>query len=209
MHVQSLIISDSRRHMGNSEFHGFSFIPSRDNHPSIRSLMHPLTPINFSLDCCDSIEKPALSRPETVSFDLIIFRGGSTEIILVQQSQSNANAGRDQSIEVRYRCLFRIDRSIYSSYGTRIGLVADPTVSQQNLVRLLKALKTHLKQKAITPIASSNNNNNNNSNSSNITLTSSSIKVSAATTTPLSISSTLTNFNSSSGAESNANKLST
>ncbi|CAF1415924.1 unnamed protein product [Adineta steineri] len=34
-------------------------------------------------------------------------------------------------------------------YGTRIGLVQDQFNGQQNLVRLLKALKTHLKQKTV------------------------------------------------------------
>jgi len=46
---------------------------------------------------------------------------------------------------------------LFSSYGTRIGLVQDQSVSQQNLIRLLKALKTHLKQKTV--ISSSNTNN--------------------------------------------------
>ena len=40
------------------------------------------------------------------------------------------------------------------SYGARIGLVQDQSVCQQNLSRLLKALKTHLKQKSV--ISSSN-----------------------------------------------------
>jgi len=75
-------------------------------------------------------------------------------------------------------------------------------VSQQNLVRLLKGLKTHLKQKSITSIASANNNNNNMTNSAN-----NNSKASAATITPLSVNSTLTNLNSFSSVDSIANKL--
>ncbi|CAF1577401.1 unnamed protein product [Adineta ricciae] len=40
------------------------------------------------------------------------------------------------------------------NYGARIGLVQDQSISQPNLSRLLKALKTHLKQKSV--ISSSN-----------------------------------------------------
>ncbi|CAF3974914.1 unnamed protein product [Rotaria magnacalcarata] len=36
------------------------------------------------------------------------------------------------------------------NYGVRIGLVQDQSASQQNLIRLLKALKTQLKQKTVT-----------------------------------------------------------
>ncbi|UJR27576.1 hypothetical protein I4U23_008857 [Adineta vaga] len=43
------------------------------------------------------------------------------------------------------------------NYAVRIGLVQDQSVSQQNLSRLLKALKSHLKQKSIIPSSSSNN----------------------------------------------------
>ncbi len=38
---------------------------------------------------------------------------------------------------------------IFFSYGNRIGLVQDQSTSQQNLIRVLKALKTYLKQKTI------------------------------------------------------------
>jgi hypothetical protein len=44
----------------------------------------------------------------------------------------------------------RIWALVIRSYGARIGLVQDQSVSQQNLIRLLKALKTHLKQKTVT-----------------------------------------------------------
>jgi hypothetical protein len=76
--------------------------------------------------------------------------------------------------------------SIIASYGVRIGLVQDQSTSQQNLIRLLKALKTHLKQKTV--LSSSNQNNK--------------TALSASTT------STLANLIAAAAADNNGNKLS-
>jgi len=73
------------------------------------------------------------------------------------------------------------------SYGARIGLVQDQTNSQQNLIRLLKALKTHLKQRTVLP---------------------SSLNVNNKTSTPTSTNPTLANLIAVSAVDNNGNRLS-
>ncbi|CAF1560349.1 unnamed protein product [Rotaria sordida] len=75
------------------------------------------------------------------------------------------------------------------NYGVRIGLVQDQSVGQQNLIRLLKALKTHLKQKIAISSSSSSNTTN---------------KTIAATST----NPTLTNLIAITASDSTGNKLS-
>ncbi|CAF1205961.1 unnamed protein product [Rotaria sordida] len=74
------------------------------------------------------------------------------------------------------------------NYGVRIGLVQDQSVGQQNLIRLLKALKTHLKQKIAISSSSSSNTTN---------------KTIAATST----NPTLTNLIAITASDSTGNKL--
>jgi hypothetical protein len=80
-----------------------------------------------------------------------------------------------------------LESFFYFSYGVRIGLVQDQSTSQQNLIRLLKALKTHLKQKTV--ISSSSNVNN---------------KTAPSTST----NPTLANLIATAATDNNANKLS-
>ncbi len=75
----------------------------------------------------------------------------------------------------------------FCSYGARIGLVQDQTNSQQNLIRLLKALKTHLKQRTVLP---------------------SSLNVNNKTSTPTSTNPTLANLIAVSAVDNNGNRLS-
>lgn len=82
----------------------------------------------------------------------------------------------------------------FNSYGARIGLVQDQSISQQNLIRLLKALKTHLKQKTVQ--LSSNTNNRTIPNST------------ANSTTTMSTNSTLANLIATAVVDNNGNKLS-
>ncbi|CAF3059373.1 unnamed protein product [Rotaria sp. Silwood2] len=81
------------------------------------------------------------------------------------------------------------------NYGVRIGLVQDQSVSQQNLIRLLKALKTHLKQKTAISSTSSSSSSSSSSNTTNKTI--------ASTST----NSTLANLIAAAASDNSGNKL--
>ncbi|CAF3793816.1 unnamed protein product [Rotaria sp. Silwood1] len=78
------------------------------------------------------------------------------------------------------------------NYGVRIGLVQDQSIGQQNLIRLLKALKTHLKQKTAIPSSSS----------------SSTTNISTKTIVSTSTNPTLANLMAAAASDNNGNKLS-
>jgi hypothetical protein len=123
-------------------------------------------------------------------------RGRPRQTVISQCFDPVARTRRQQSIEVgvtQSRLISHPSLLACCSYGARIGLVQDAATSQQNLTRLLKALKTHLKPKM--PMASSSNIN---AKSSTSTASSSALAnlVSGTTTTSDSSGAKLSTFTS-------------